>query len=828
MARAAETIKRVLVEGKARTNAVRKALKDIRSESERLGREAAKVSGRMGQMGKSVDSAANNLSAMRQTIGRVTKVLGAAGLIGLMLKAVDVTDKLAARSLELQNVSKNLAISIDGARKATRGAVDDFQLMKAANNAVSLQVVQSGEEFTALADAATKLGARVGRTAEESLADLVTALGRASPLILDNLGVTVKVGEAQRRYAAQLGKTVEQLTEDEKAQAFRIVAMERILEVSKDVELANDGAAGSWQRAKTAVKNFGDAILGAEPDIGKAREAVGKLDEQTLEAAKTMDTFGASRDIVVRALRDMGLSADETGIAIDALRKKMRRLMQTQEEMALQRAEAEGQKVFDEQMQRSQARIRDAERQIAMLEAVGAAEKRAAEVAELRTFIINEQAFIAEKNADFAKAEELRFKAEIAAISAVTEADQRRAKAGQSAAQAAEKARREFEAFLNSIDKGVEKILQMEEASKEAFAVFRKDILGINVVDPFGEDVLQEQLDNVIDFERAKSQIQLNERLRAVEAQRAAGVEPLQLIEMEASARSAFIEQEIERLKREKSFSEEAIQIQALRDEQEQVFHEARLARMAEERRQLEATARKHQEIARMVISAGESQAQSLSSSLISIKDSARSAQVAAIAHGKSQQEAALAAKAAALEGQKGFAFGIRNQMITLGVSLLAKAVADFVSLNIPGGAAKTAAAGVAFGAAALAGRAARGLEVRAAQAQASAAGGGSGVGGFGAGGQFGTVPSESQSSTQGFRRGEIPDSDLFRRDPTAAESINAPIGPPPGGGGTSGGNVTNITINGFVGGEADVGRAVRRALRADELKNGAPRRTGS
>jgi hypothetical protein len=45
-------------------------------------------------------------------------------------------------------------------------------------------------------------------------------LGRGSALILDNLGIVIDLEEAYESYAAQMGKTANQLTDVEKKQAM--------------------------------------------------------------------------------------------------------------------------------------------------------------------------------------------------------------------------------------------------------------------------------------------------------------------------------------------------------------------------------------------------------------------------------------------------------------------------------------------------------------------------------------------------------------------------------------------------------------------------------
>lgn len=115
--------------------------------------------------------------------------------------------------------------SLSAMRAGSLGLVADLELIQAGNKALLLNLGLSSEEMGELARTATVLGRAMGQDATKSLDDLITALGRSSPLILDNLGLTVKVGEANDAYAASLGKSASQLTEAEKRQAFMAAAM---------------------------------------------------------------------------------------------------------------------------------------------------------------------------------------------------------------------------------------------------------------------------------------------------------------------------------------------------------------------------------------------------------------------------------------------------------------------------------------------------------------------------------------------------------------------------------------------------------------------------
>lgn len=168
--------------------------------------------------------------------------------------------------------------SLEKLRVATRGLVDDFTLMQQANQAVQLGLDAS--KLDIMAEAATKLGAAVGRTANEAFTDLITGVGRASPLILDNLGITIKMEEAHQRYADTLRKSVKDLTENEKAEAFRFAAMQKIEEKARSLADVQDSAAASAQRLTAQVKNASDAFAEGFSSSDALRQSLEGMNSQ--------------------------------------------------------------------------------------------------------------------------------------------------------------------------------------------------------------------------------------------------------------------------------------------------------------------------------------------------------------------------------------------------------------------------------------------------------------------------------------------------------------------------------------------------------------------
>lgn len=88
---------------------------------------------------------------------------------------------------------------------------------------------------------------------------LITGIIRGEPRLIDNAGIILKVGKSVEEYAASLGKTTEQLTESEKAQAVfnAVVAKGDAIEAMAD---NLDSTALVLQQYKTDVNNAWDVI----------------------------------------------------------------------------------------------------------------------------------------------------------------------------------------------------------------------------------------------------------------------------------------------------------------------------------------------------------------------------------------------------------------------------------------------------------------------------------------------------------------------------------------------------------------------------------------
>ena len=166
------------------------------------------VTGSMKKMAAQVAIAAGGMELFRKAIGRSAEVEG-------VRRGFDNLAKSAGFS----------ANAFDKFKKATDGTIDNLTLLKQANSAMLLGITDSEDQMANMFDIAQRLGQSLGIDTVQSIESLVTGLGRQSKLMLDNLGIMVDTGKANEDYAESIGKTVGQLSDQERKTAFTNAAM---------------------------------------------------------------------------------------------------------------------------------------------------------------------------------------------------------------------------------------------------------------------------------------------------------------------------------------------------------------------------------------------------------------------------------------------------------------------------------------------------------------------------------------------------------------------------------------------------------------------------
>lgn len=559
-----------------------------------------------------------------------TAGLAAGAFVAVGAAAAGAIGDLAERGMAAQGVMNNLPFAIDSARTATRGLISDFELAKSANTLVSFGVVKTSDDFAKLAQAAQNLGIKLGQSAQSTMESLSAALGRNSKLMLDNLGIILSIPQAEERYAKSLNKTVKELTDNEKAEAFRKEAMKEIFKAAQDVTVATDGAAAAVQRFSVELENMKDRALGAERPTISLKQGIEKLSQEQRKLIGESRLYGSSLDQVRDALRDQGVATSELTSAyqpyIDALAEVV-----AAEQKRFEWTSRSNKTLHDSAYALGQAtkivndyagktiraeRLKDIEREIA---ALGDSRKAQEHVNTLLAEKAEITAFQHELSGEQEKADKIRFDEELRQLRSEAE------HTGATTKKVKELSQAWIEAY-NAMVGG--QLSRSGSDTREIAAATREAAIGrqIDAVRKMRRsDILQEAEDR-----RAANDVALKIKLDALEAEQAAGVDYYSMADRAWIAAQRERDAKLYALEEERRINAEVLsgreRMLAMEDaaaQRRQILHQAELARIAKEMRERErwrgrmeqvttAVSRSHQGMATAIIGAAFSSSESV------------------------------------------------------------------------------------------------------------------------------------------------------------------------------------------------------------------------
>jgi hypothetical protein len=249
-----------------------------------------------GKLAAGMKSAGSAIASMAGLAGG----LGVASLLALGVKAVHTATELAGLKSQIEMVGGAFEDMAGGGRAAqsmlatlraaSQGTISDYDLMLSANRAMMLGVAKNSDEMTRLLEVAMKRGQAMGLSTQQAFNDIVTGIGRASPMILDNLGIVINAEETYKRYAASIGVAADALTKAQQTRALTLAVTAGA--TGEGVDL---GGAAAPAQVATAVANL-------RAEIAMSMEGWQALMQSIAEGAKATterlrDMRGAREEI---------------------------------------------------------------------------------------------------------------------------------------------------------------------------------------------------------------------------------------------------------------------------------------------------------------------------------------------------------------------------------------------------------------------------------------------------------------------------------------------------------------------------------------------------
>lgn len=256
-------------------------------------------------------SSLQNLQAtLRKVALGASAVLAGTGLV--FRKAITESNRLTAALLGLESVARGMGQSVDEAKKAAQDLAADG-LMTVADAATGLKnLLARGFSLPEAIDLMNRFrdSAAFGRQASLSFGDAVRSategLKNENSILVDNAGVTKNVSIMWKEYAAQIGKSVTDLTIAEKRQAEYNGILQETRHQVGDVAKLTATAAGEQAKFSAEITKTYQALgQQLEPSLRRMFEALRPVVEGFREWLTRGDLRGALNQATA-AMIEMG------------------------------------------------------------------------------------------------------------------------------------------------------------------------------------------------------------------------------------------------------------------------------------------------------------------------------------------------------------------------------------------------------------------------------------------------------------------------------------------------------------------------------------------
>lgn len=218
------------------------------------------------------DKASPQVKSVGDSLDGLTKnvAIASASIVAAMAVAKEGFEfaEEGANIMRLEEAGDNLATSmgsnmddiVAAIRRASNGTVTNTNIILAANRAMMLGLSSDADKLANLMEVAGFRGRAMGISTTQAFSDIVTGIGRMSPMILDNLGIVIDAEKRFADYAETMGISTVQIDSATKKQ----ILLDGVLEEGNKMldeagGLAVDTAT-SYEQFRASATNVTDAL----------------------------------------------------------------------------------------------------------------------------------------------------------------------------------------------------------------------------------------------------------------------------------------------------------------------------------------------------------------------------------------------------------------------------------------------------------------------------------------------------------------------------------------------------------------------------------------
>lgn len=328
-------------------NKATKATDNLASSQDRAAKASTRNTQAMNGGVASANNSARGMSRLLETIGNDNSgLVGAYATLATNAFAVSAAFNILRNAAQSAQVMQGL--EVQGARlgitltntaksiqEISRGSLSMADSMQAAAQASAAGF--STQNITDLTKAAQNASIALGRNMPDALDRMIKGTTKLEPELLDELGVMVKLTEANNKYAIANDKSATALTGLEKRQAF----LNAVLEESnaKFGGLSDEVAANPYDKLAATFDNLIKSVVGFVDSSLGLRTVVGFLADNTRALVAVLVLFAStiSRQLIPSLYQASEAAARSTAIINTKIKAQKRQIAVTLEQAKAER-----------------------------------------------------------------------------------------------------------------------------------------------------------------------------------------------------------------------------------------------------------------------------------------------------------------------------------------------------------------------------------------------------------------------------------------------------------------------------------------------------------
>ena len=232
--------------------------------SEKVVKETQQIGKAQTRLGQASASAGRSFSAQANGLGGLVGVYAAAAANVFAISAAFAALNRAAQFETIIRGTEQLAsavgssatIVVEELKRVTQGQLSVIEAATSANLALSAGF--NTDQIAQLGEVANKAAKALGRNLTDAFQRITRGAIKLEPELLDEIGIFTRINPALEAYALQLGKSVSQLTQFERRQAFVNQVIKDGQQAFQDVDISGKSTQATFE---ALVANFTDLAL---------------------------------------------------------------------------------------------------------------------------------------------------------------------------------------------------------------------------------------------------------------------------------------------------------------------------------------------------------------------------------------------------------------------------------------------------------------------------------------------------------------------------------------------------------------------------------------